>query len=76
MALQKGDRVQPRAKGSSKGTIVKATDHHTWNVQFDDGTSGVYKSRQLKTLPKDDGNAIAEAIAEDRRIAAADTQVR
>lgn len=45
--IAKGVRVKTRGKNPRYGTVTEAKQKHTWQVQFDDGSSEVCKSNQL-----------------------------
>jgi hypothetical protein len=67
MPLQKGVRVQPRAAGEMKGTIVETTGKHQWKVKFDDGSHGEFRSKQLKGLSNEQAVVAVEAGALTRQ---------
>lgn len=46
--IAKNVRIKTRGKNTRYGTVIDATEKHTWNVKFDDGTTEVCKSQQLQ----------------------------
>ena len=46
--IAKNVRVNTRGKNLRYGTIIEATGKHVWNIRFDDGSTGVFKSQQLQ----------------------------